>query len=309
MRTESDFTSTGTGGNPARRALKRRVRLVVACLILVVGAIAFAKWKQVSSNGGQQPVEPFRIAGNLHFVGTNDVSAFLLTGPAGHILLDGGYPGSASMIVASMAQLGFDIRDVRVLLNSDPHTDHAGGLAALKEASGAELWASEPSAYSLASGGDDPDILSPLRLLLRARIIGYPRVAVDQRFSDGATISVGPVHVTAHVTGGHTRGCTSYSFQVQEDGEALDVVSACSLGILGVSKYPGQEADLERSLRVLRSLPVDIWVTSHNQLWGRYRKFAARDSADRAVAPFIDPAGYRAYLDTAEARLKRGDEL
>lgn len=213
------------------------------------------------------------------------------------------------MIEASIAQLGFGIRDVKVLLNSDPHTDHAGGLAALKEVSGAELWASEPSAYSLASGGDDPDILLPLRLLLRARIIGYPRVAVDQRLSDGATISVGPLRVTAHVAGGHTRGCTSYSFQVQEDGEALDVVSACSLGILGVSKYPEQAAGLERSLRVLRNLPVDIWVTSHNHLWGRYRKIAARDTAQTAVAPFIDPAGYRAYLDTAEARFRRGSEL
>lgn len=309
VRTKSDFTQGSTGDTLIRRLLKSRVRLVVGGLILVVGAIAFTKWKQVSSDGGQQPVEPFRIAGNLYFVGTNDVSAFLLTGPAGHILLDGGYPGSASLIVASIAQLGFDIRDVKVLLNSDPHTDHAGALAALKEASGAELWASEPSAYSLASGGDDPDILLPLRLLLRARIIGYPRVAVDQRFSDGETISVGPLRITAHVTGGHTRGCTSYSFQVQDDAEALDVVSACSLGILGVSKYPEQEADLERSLRVLRSLPVDVWVTSHNHLWGRYRKFAARDSADRAVAPFIDPAGYRAYLDTAEARFRRGDDL
>lgn len=291
-----------------RHSLKSRTRVVVACLVVVVGTIAFAKWRQVSNNGGQQPVEPFRIAGNLYFVGTNDVSSFLLAGPEGHILLDGGYPGSASMIMASIAQLGFDIRDVRVLLNSDPHSDHAGGLAALKAASGARLRASESSAYSLASGGDDPDILLPVRLLLRARIIGYPRVAVDQRLSDGDTIAVGPLHVTAHVTGGHTRGCTSYSFQVQEEGEALNVVSACSLGILGVSKYPEQAADLKRSLRVLRSLPADIWVTSHNHLWGRYRKFAARDTAASAIAPFIDSAGYRAYLDTAEARFKRGDE-
>ncbi len=292
----------------ARRFLVRRSRLVLACLAIVVVATAFTKWRQVSNDGGQQPVEPFRIAGNLYFVGTNDVSSFLLAGPAGHVLLDGGYPGTASMIVASMARLGFDIRDVKVLLNSDPHTDHAGGLAALKEASGAELWASEPSAYSLASGGDDPDILLPVRFLLRARIIGYPRVRVDRRFQDGDTISVGPIRVTAHVTGGHTRGCTSYSFQVQDGSDTLDVVSACSLGILGVSKYPEQHDDLVRSLRVLRGLPADVWVTSHGRLWGRYRKFAARDTAESPVAPFVDPAGYRAYLDTAEARFRRGAE-
>lgn len=290
-----------------RHFLKGRIGLVLAGLVVVVG-ILFAKWRQVSNQGGQHPAEPFRIAGNLYYVGTNDVSAFLLTGPAGHILLDGGYPGTASMIVASMAKLGFDIRDVKVLLNSDPHTDHAGGLAALKKASGAELWASEPSAYSLSSGGDDPDILLPIRLLLRARIIGYPRVPVDHRFSDGDTIAVGPISVTAHVTGGHTRGCTSYSFQVREGNDTLNVVSACSLAILGLSKYPEQRADLERTLQVLRSLPADIWLTSHGRLWGRYRKFAARDTADDPIAPFVDPAGYRAYVDSAEARLQRGVE-
>lgn len=277
-------------------------------MFIVAGALLFKKWKQDSNNGGQQPVEPFRIAGNLYFVGTNDVSAFLLAGPAGHILLDGGYPGTATMIVASMARLGFNIRDVKVLLNSDPHTDHAGGLAELKQASGAELWASEASAYSLESGGDDPDILLPLRLLLRARIIGYPRVTVDRRISDGDTIPVGPLVVVAHVTGGHTRGCTSYSFPVQEGVDTLTVVSACSLGILGVSKYPEQRADLVRSLQVLRSLPADIWVTSHGRLWGRYRKFAARDTAQSPTAPFIDPDGYRAYLDSAEVRFRRGAE-
>lgn len=291
-----------------RRFFSRRLRLVLLGVLVVGGAVLFTKWKQVSRNGGQQPVEPFRIAGNLYFVGTNDVSAFLLTGPGGHVLLDGGYPGTAPMIVASMARLGFDIRDVEVLLNSDPHTDHAGGLAALKEASGAELWTSEPSAYSLESGGDDPDILLPLRILLRTKVIGYPRVTVDRHLSDGETISLGPLAVTAHVTGGHTRGCTSFSFQVEEGADTLTVVSACSLGILGVSKYPEQGPDLERSIRVLRSIPADIWVTSHGRLWGRYRKFAARDTADRPVAPFIDPDGYRAYLDSAEVRFKRGVE-
>lgn len=287
---------------------RRYVRVALLAAVVTVFAVAFAKWKQVSSNGGQQRVEPFRIAGNFYFVGTNDVSSFLLTGPEGHILLDGGYPGTPPLIVSSISQLGFDIKDVKVLLNSDPHTDHAGGLAALKAESGAELLASEASAYSLATGGDDPDILFPLRLLLRTRVIGYPPVAVDRQFSDGDTIRAGPLAVIAHVTGGHTRGCTSYSFQVHEGGDTLTVVSACSLGILGVSKYAEQEADLKRSLQVLRSLPADIWVTSHGRLWGRYRKFAARDTARSPIVPFIDPDGYHAYLDSAEVRFRRGVE-
>src|SRR5262245_1545339 len=106
--------------------------------------------------GGQGPAEPFRIAGNLYYVGATDVAAFLITGPDGHIVLDGGYPTTAPMIMASIQKLGFDIKDVKVLLNSEPHPDHAGGLDVLRQASGAELWASEASAYTLASGGDDP---------------------------------------------------------------------------------------------------------------------------------------------------------
>jgi hypothetical protein len=101
---------------------------------------------------GQEPVEPFSIAGNLYYVGANDVSAFLITGPAGHIVLDGGYPTTAPMIMASIAKLDFNIKDVKVLLNSEPHPDHAGGLGVIEKASGAELWASEASAYRLASG-------------------------------------------------------------------------------------------------------------------------------------------------------------
>lgn len=274
--------------------------------IVVLGALLYPRWKENSSRGGQQPAEPFRIAGNLYFVGASDVSVFLITGPAGHVLLDGGYPGTAPMIIESIAKLGFDIRDVRVLLNSDPHADHAGGLAALQQASGARLWASEASAYSLASGGDDPDMPMPLRLLVRAGIIGYPSARVDYRFEDGDTIRVGPIAITAHVTKGHTRGCTSYSFPVRHADAVLDVVSACSLVILGALRYPEQRADLERTFGVLRSLPVDIWVTSHGRLWGRYRKFVARDTAKSPVDPFIDPDGYRAYIDSAEARFRRG---
>lgn len=285
--------------------IKRRVGIALLVFVALL-ALLFPWWKRNSNRGGQLTAEPFRIAGNLYYVGANDVTAFLLTGSEGHVLIDGGYPGTAEMIAESIRKLGFDISDVQVLLNSDPHSDHAGGLAALKRASGAKLLASDASAYSLASGGDDPDIVLPLRLLLRTRVIGFPAVEVDGRIEDGDTIRVGTIAVTAHITGGHTRGCTSYSFRVHDGDRELNVVSACSLGILGVLRYPEQQADLERSFQVLRDLPVDIWVTSHARLWSRYLKFAARDTAQSPVAPFIDPAGYRAYVDTAEARLRRG---
>src|SRR6185436_19262609 len=127
--------------------------------------ILFRLWKDNAGRGGQLPAEPFRIAGNLYYVGANDATLFLITGPEGHVLLDGGYPGTAPMIMASIAKLGFDIRDVKVLLNSEPHFDHAGGLAALQKASGAQLWSSEASAPALAAGGDDPDVAFPWRIL------------------------------------------------------------------------------------------------------------------------------------------------
>jgi len=284
----------------------RRTRWVLLGIVAALAVFLYPKWRDASNRGGQQPAEPFRIAGNLYYVGANDVAAFLVTGPEGHVLIDGGYPGTAPMIVESIEKLGFDVRDVRVLLNSDPHFDHAGGLAALQEASGAELWASEASAATLSSGGADPDLALPLRVLFRIGILGYPAARVDHRFQDGDTVRVGPVALTAHVTGGHTRGCTSWSFPVRDGDRVLNVVSACSLVLLQGVGYPGREADLERTFRVLRSLPADVWVTSHARLWGRYRKYVARDTAKDPAAPFIDPEGYRAYVDTAEARFRRG---
>jgi metallo-beta-lactamase class B len=287
--------------------LTRRGWLVVLLGVLsVLALVLVGRWLNATKVGGQQPVEPFRIAGNFYYVGANDVAAFLITGPEGHVVIDGGYPSTAPMIMASIAKLGFDIRDVKVLLNSEPHPDHGGGITVLQQASGARLWASDASAVALASGGDDPDMALPLRALVWIGIVGYPPARVDHRFRDGDTIRVGPVALTAHVTGGHSRGCTSWSFAVRDGHRVLNVVSACDLGVLGIARYPEQAADLERSFRVLRSLPADIWVTCHARQWGRYRKFVARAAASNPVDPFIDPEGYRAYIDTAEKAFRQG---
>jgi len=286
------------------RLTKRRWLLILLALAVPPGVYAFSKWREGGRNGGQLPAEPFRIAGNFYYVGANDVASFLITGPDGHVLIDGGYPGTAPMIMTSIAKLGFDIKDVKVLLNSEPHYDHAGGLAELQKASGAELWASEASAGPIASGGYDPNIPLPIRAV--PWLIRYPAPRVDHRFKDGDTIRIGTTEITAHITGGHTRGCTSYSFPVREGERVLQVVSACSLVVLQGTGYRGYRADFERTFRVLRSLPADIWVTSHARLFGRYRKFVARGTAGNTVNPFIDPEGYRAYIDSGEARFRRG---
>ena len=289
---------------------KRRWLLILFGLFAVLAVFLFGKWlnevRPATKRGGQQPAEPFRIAGNFYYVGANDIAAFLITGPEGHVLLDGGYPSTALMIMASIAKLGFDIKDVKVLLNSEPHPDHAGGLAVLQQASGAELWASVASADAIAAGGADPDMLLPIRALIRIGLLSYPAARVNHRFKDGDTIRVGSIALTAHITGGHTRGATSWSFTVRDGERILNVVSASSLVVLQGMRYPEQGADLERSFRVLRSLPADIWVTSHARLWGRYRKFAVSATAKNPVDPFIDPEGYRAYIDSAAAEFHRG---
>ncbi|HZM27189.1 MAG TPA: metallo-beta-lactamase, partial [Gemmatimonadales bacterium] len=267
---------------------KRTTLVVFVGLASVLALVLVGRWVNATKRGGQEPAEPFRIAGNFYYVGATDAAAFLITGPEGHIVLDGGYPSTAPMIIASIAKLGFDIKDVKVLLNSEPHPDHGGGLGVLQQASGAELWASEASASTLASGGDDPDVVLPLRALVWIGVFGYPKMRVDHRFNDGDTIRLGPLALTAHLTGGHTRGCTSWSFQVRDGDRLLNVVSACDLGRLATSQYPEQQADLERSFSVLRGLPVDIWVTCHARWWGRYRKFVASAAAKNAVEPFID---------------------
>jgi metallo-beta-lactamase class B len=281
-------------------------RALILLALATVPAFFLARWMNATKIGGQQPAEPFRIAGNFYYVGANDISAFLIAGPEGHVVIDGGYPTTAPMIMASIAKLGFDIKDVQVLLNSEPHPDHAGGLIVLQQASGAELYASEASGNAIAAGGDEPEGFLPLRLLIWTGVLGYPAARIDRLLQDGDTIRVGPIALTARITAGHSRGCTSWAFQVADGDRVLDVVSVCDLEPLGAVSYPEQGADLERSFRVLRSLPADIWVTNHARKWGRYRKFLASQTAEDPVGPFIDPAGYQALIDEAESRFRQG---
>lgn len=285
----------------------KRWKLVTIGVLAAVGVFGFTKWKDASNHGGQKPAEPFRIAGNLYYVGANDVTSFLITGPEGHVLIDGGYPGTAPMIMESIAKLGFNIRDVKVLLNSHGHFDHAGGLAELQRASGAQFWVSEGDAHMLETGGDDPS-LGPMRLLMWLHLAKYPSPRIDHRFKDGDTVRVGPVALTAHVTAGHTPGCTSWSFPVQDGDRQLNVVHVCGLkGPVSLSREisPEVRAQMEGSIRTLRGLPADIWLTAHAAEFGRYRKFVEQSKAKNPADPFIDPAGYRAYIDSAEARLNR----
>jgi metallo-beta-lactamase class B len=287
-----------------RQFTRGRVVILILALSIAPLVVLGRTWKTAVDRNGPGPAEPFRIAGNFYYVGADAVSAFLITGPEGHVVLDGGYPRNGPMIIASIAQLGFDIRDVKVLLNSTPLREQAGGLAALQQASGAALWASDASAPILASGGDNADMFLPLRTLFQVGLFGYAPARVDHRFKDGDTIRVGPIALTAHVTGGSVRGCTSWSFPVRDGERVLNVVSVCPLGVVVGMRYPEQGAHIERSLGVLRSLPADIWVTPSSRSWGRYAKFVASKTAKNPADAFIDSEGYRAYIDNAETAFR-----
>ena len=282
--------------------------IVLAAVLAVLAVAGYRNWREASKSGGQRPAEPFRIAGNFYYVGANDVTAFLLTGPEGHVLIHGGYPGTPPMIIEGIAKLGFDIADVKVLLVGEPHADHTGGMAELQKVSGAELWVSEGGADMVAKGGVGDRFLGPFSFLGYLPFLRYPAPHVDHRFMDGDAIRLGPIEITAHVTAGHTRGCTSWSFPVRDGDRELLAVSLCSLTLppaLSLGEYPEIRADFERTFRTLRSLPADIWVTTHARDFGRYRKFRERAIAKNPVDPFIDREGYRAYIDSAEAKLRK----
>jgi metallo-beta-lactamase class B len=294
-----------------RYRLGRRWLLLLAgvAVVLVVGFVI--TWKSASDDGGQKPAEPFRIAGNLYYVGANDVTSFLITGPAGHVLIDGGYPGTAPMIMESIAKLGFDIRDVKVLLNSHAHFDHAGGLAALQKASGAALWISEGDADIVASGGATDPTTGPLRLLAVVGLARYPVPRIDHRFRDGAKIRLGPIELTAHVTAGHTPGATTWAVPIRDGDRELLAVDVIDLDVFEWTRliepetYPGMRADFERGFSTLRSLPVDIFLTNHARPFGRYRKFQERATARNPADPFIDRKGYLDFVDQKEANFRK----
>ena len=275
---------------------------------MAVVVVLFGSWWRSSIRKNRSvPDEPFRIAGNLYYVGATGVTAFLLTGPDGHVLIDGGYPETAPLILASIAQLGFDVADVKVLLNSHAHFDHAGGLRELQEATGAALWISTGDADLIATGGTSDRTFGPLRHLGLGR---FPAARVDHRFEDGDTIRVGPLALTANVTAGHTPGCTSWSFPVRDGDRELLAVSICSLSLLPFMKfvepesYPGIRSDFERSFATLRSLPADIFLGAHGSFFDMNEKRRERANAESPAQPFIDREGYLEFIDHAERRFR-----
>jgi metallo-beta-lactamase class B len=289
--------------SPVASLLTRR--RVTAFLLLGLAGLAFTQWRAAIKRNRSIPDEPFRIAGNLYYVGHTGVTAFLLAGPEGHILIDGGYPEHGPLIIESIAKLGFDVRDVRILLNSHAHSDHAGGLRDLQEASGAELWVSRGDSAVLADGGRGDKALGPARFAWYLGALRFRAPRIDRTFADGDTVRLGPLRAVAHVTPGHTRGCTSWAIPLSEGDVDLLAVNVCSLTLfpfvsLDSGAYPEIRADFETSFERLRSLSADIFLASHASWFGLHGKNRRRRETGDSIAPFIDPDGYRTFIARAE---------
>lgn len=280
-------------------------RRVITALLLLVFCILFTQWRAAITRNRSIPDAPFRIAGNLYSVGHTGVTSFLLVGPDGHVLIDGGFPEHGPLIVESIAQLGFDIEDVEILLNSHGHSDHAGSLQYLQEASGAEMWVSRGDSAVMANGGRGDKAMGGMRHAWHAGLLRFPAPRIDHVFSDGDTIRVGPIEVVAHVTPGHTQGCTSWGIRLVDEGREFEAVSICSLTLfpfvsLESDSYPELPDDFEETFRKLRSLEPDIFLGSHSAWFRMHTKNRMRSEGGDSVAPFIDPEGYEAFIAGAE---------
>lgn len=245
------------------------------------------------------PVPPRHLGGNLYYVGASGVSAWLITTPAGHILLDTGFEDTVPIILRGVAQLGFKPEDIKLILSSHAHIDHTGGHARMKQATGAAVVASAGDARLLESGGAD-DFLTWPRDTLR-----YAPVKVDRIIADREVVSLGGVNLTAHLTPGHTIGATTWTMELGAGGRTFQVVFFSSATInegtrlLGNPRYPGIVADLEASFARFRELPCDLFLAPHGGQFAMADKFARLERGEGPDA-LVDPEGWRRLIAGAE---------
>ena len=275
--------------------LRHQLIKLLPVVLLFLPAIAKAQSDE-TSRAWNRPVEPFRIIGNIYYVGATEVSSFLITTPKGHILLDSGLAETVPLIQANLKKLGFKIEDVKILINSHAHLDHAGGLADLKELTGAKLMASEADAELLANGGKGDfrwgDDLS------------YKPVKADRVLRDNDKVELGGVTLTARLTPGHTKGSTTWVMKVNEAGKQFDVIFAGSTSAPGYKlvdnpKYPGIVADYTYTFRLLKSFHCDVFLGPHGSFFSLLDK-AGRLKQGGQDNPFIDPKGYSEFLEESE---------
>jgi metallo-beta-lactamase class B len=264
---------------------------------VALGAAAFSL-PAAAAPHDNDPIAPFKIGEGLYYVGASDITSFLFVGKAGMILLDGGYETTAPQILANIRTLGFDPKQVKVLISSHGHLDHAGGFAQLKRETGATLYSSAADGALMTRGGKGDFGLGDAA--------AYPPVTPDRAVVDGQKVSLGGWTLTAHLTPGHTRGCTTWTFPVSVAGKVRQGLALCSTTILPMYRldkahesYPGIAADYEKSYAAWRRLPCEVFIASHGIFFDLKAKRAALE-AGRADA-FVDPAGCKAWFDKGYA--------
>lgn len=268
----------------------RLTTLLALLLVLASPAWAALTAEQALKN---QPVTPFRIIGHVYYVGASDVASYLIATPAGLILLDGGFRETVPQIESNIARLGFRLSDVKVLINGHAHPDHAGGLAALKHDTGAKFYAMEREVKPLEHNGQGTFYRGDRRL--------FDSIRVDRILHDRDTVSLGGLTLTAHLTAGHTPGCTTWTMKAREGGNSYHVVFMCQLALLDGQPlvrnpiYPRIARDYEHTFAVLGSMRCDVFLGEHGSMFELKEKLQ-RLAAHPAKNPFIDPAGCRRFV-------------
>lgn len=249
------------------------------------------------------PVKPFRIAGNVHYVGTQGLAAYLITTRDGAILIDATLAQNAGQIERNIESLGVPLREVKLLLSDHAHADHVGAMAQLKRDTGARFLASEGDRWALENGRNEGDN--------NYGVMPFEPIPVDEVIHDGQTVRLGEVELTAHLTPGHTRGCTSWSMTVYDRGTPRRVLFLCSITVagntlVGNKTYSGIAEDYRATFAKLAALRADIVLTSHPEMAGVLERAARRDAGEAGafVEPTLLPTLVKGFSAAFEEALK-----
>ena len=276
--------------------------LLIVCLgIVLLAAPAGAQLNTEEERLWNEPVAPFRIAGNVYYVGAREVASYLLTGPDGHVIIDSGFAETVPLVLQNLTTLGVRPGEVEALLATHAHYDHVGGLAALREKTGAPIWMSAGDAELAARGGlGDPNFGD--RFPFRA-------FRPDRLLAAGETLTVGSSRLTALLTPGHTPGCTSWQIDTVERGQPLRLLVLCSITapgyrLVGNAAYPGIVADYEATFAKLEALRVDVLLASHGSVFGLLEKRAAL-CLNPERNPFVDAGALPTHLGERRTAFRR----